>query len=269
MSLKAIGKEPSRPRKPRRAGRWWVALLPALALAAAATAAQAPTADGLLRAAFDNWRARSSAVVITMTVHRPDWQRSLTLLASTEGDEKALVRFTAPAEDVGNALLKVGDDTWLYNPKLNQVISLPSSMLSQSWMGSDFSYNDLSKANDILTLYTHRLIKVEREADHAVYTIESIPKAGAPVVWGKRTEEIRDDGVILAETWYDQDMRPVRRMVTDRVGPLGGRMYPLVMTMRPLSGQGRWTRIVATSGRFNIALPDYLFTLSNLQNRRR
>ena len=247
---------------------WGLALLLTIVPAAADAAASAPTADGLLRAVFDNWRARNSAVEITMTIHRPDWQRSLTMLASTEGDEKALVRFTAPAEDAGNALLKVGEDTWLYNPRLNQVISLPSSMLYRSWMGSDFSYDDLSKANDILTRYAHRIVKVEREGDHTAYTVEAIPKPGAPVVWGKRTEKIRDDGVMLAETWYDQDMRPVRHMVTDRVAPLGGRMYPVVMSMQTLGEPGKWTRIVATSGRFNTPLPDYLFTVSNLRNRR-
>ncbi len=239
-----------------------LATLPAFAQAAA------PNADALLRAAFDNWRAKSSNTDITMTVHRPDWQRSMEMKAWTQGDDDALVRFTAPAKDAGNATLKKGDETWVFNPKLNRVIKLPASMLAQSWMGSDFSYNDLAKSDAVLTQYTHRLTATAQQDGHPVYTIEAIPKPGAPVVWGKLELKVRDDGVMLAETYFDQDMKPVRRMTTDKVGQIGGRDYPVVMTMTPASEPGKWTRIETKTGRFNIEIPGYLFTLSNLQNPR-
>jgi len=237
-------------------------------LCSLSAASAAPSADALLRAAFDNWRAKSSVSEIAMTVHRPDWERTSQMKAWTRGDDDALVRFTAPAKDAGNATLKRGPDTWVFNPKLNQVIKLPASMLAQSWMGSDFSYNDLSKADDVLTQYSHRLLGSEQAGGHTVYAVEALPKPAAPVVWGKIVAKIRDDGVMMAETYYDQDMKPVRSMTTDKVGILGGRFYPLVMTMRPAGEPGKWTRIVTASGKFDVTLPDYLFTLSNLQNPR-
>lgn len=231
--------------------------------------AQETDADALLRASFDNWRAKSSDSEITMTVHRPDWERSMSMKAWTHGDDFALVRFTAPAKDAGNATLKTDKGTWIYNPKLNQVIKLPASMLAQSWMGSDFSYNDLSKADDILTEYTHKLVKTEEADGEKLYTIEAIPKPDAPVVWGKLVVKVREDGVMLAETYYDQDMKVVREMTTEKVGEVGGRDYPLVMVMRPADEPEKWTRIETLSADFNIDLPSYLFTLSNLQNPRR
>jgi outer membrane lipoprotein-sorting protein len=234
----------------------------------ASPAYAAPSADALVKEAYDNWRAASSTTIVTMTVHRPDWERTLTMKAWTRGDNDALVRFTAPAKDAGNATLKLGDDTWIFNPKLNQVIKLPASMMAQSWMGSDFSYNDLAKANDILTEYTHRITDTEEEDGHTIYTIEAIPKTGVPVVWGKQVVKVRDDGVMMAETFYDQDMKPLRAMTTDTVADVGGRPYPKVMTMRPTGQPGKWTRIETLSGEFGLALPGYLFTLSNLQNPR-
>jgi outer membrane lipoprotein-sorting protein len=233
-----------------------------------ASTARAADADALIRKAFDNWRAKSSATDITMIVHRPDWERRLTMTAWTKGDDDALVRFTAPAKDAGNATLKKGDETWVFNPKLNQVIKLPASMLAQSWMGSDFSYNDLSKADDMLTEYTHKILGSAKKDGHTVYTIEAVPKPGAPVVWGKQVVKVRDDGVMLGETYYDQDMKPVRAMTTSKVAKIGGREYPVVMTMRPADAPGKWTEIETTSGKFDITVPDYLFTLSNLQNPR-
>jgi len=239
-----------------------------LALSAPVQAAT-PDADALLRTAFDNWRAKSSTTEVAMTVHRPDWERSMEIKAWTRGDDDALVRFTAPAKDAGNATLKTGDDTWVFNPKLNQVIKLPASMMAQSWMGSDFSYNDLSKANDLLTKYTHRIIDTQKDGAHTIYVIEALPKPGAPVVWGKQVVKVRDDGVMMGETYYDQDMKPVRAMTTEKVAAIGGREYPVLMTMRPSDDPEKWTQLETRSGSFNIDLPNYLFTLSNLQNPRK
>jgi outer membrane lipoprotein-sorting protein len=241
-------------------------------LAGALLAGWAGPADAdatqLLKAAFDNWRANSSRTEIAMTVHRADWERTSQMTARTRGDDDALVRFTGPAKDAGNATLKLGDDTWVFNPKLNQVIKLPASMMSQSWMGSDFSYSDLSKANDILTKYTHHILGTEESDGHTITEIEAIPKPGAPVVWGKLVARVREDGVLIGETYFDQDMKPVRTMTTDDVAVVGGRPYPKIMTMRPADSPTNWTRIETISGAFDIEQPDYFFTLSNLQNPR-
>ena len=228
----------------------------------------AADADALVRAAFDNWRAKSSQTEITMTVHRPDWERSMTMKAWTHGDNEGLVRFVAPAKDAGNATLKKGDQTWVFNPKLNQVIKLPASMLAQSWMGSDFSYNDLAKSDELLTDYTHKIVGEKKSDGHTVYTIDAIPKPGAPIVWGKLQVAIRDDGIMLGEIYFDQDMKAVRRMTTDKVGMIGGREYPATMTMKPANEAGKWTRIKTVSGKFDISIPGYMFTLSNLRNPR-
>jgi outer membrane lipoprotein-sorting protein len=248
---------------------WKMAVSIAFALSLPlAAAAQTPNAETLLKRAFDNYRAKSSQSMLTMTVHRPDWERQMTLQARTRGETDAIVRFIAPPKDAGNATLKLGDDTWVFNPKLNQVIKLPASMLGQAWMGSDFSYNDLAKSEDLLTQYTHRTLGAEKISGHTITTIEADPKPGAPVVWGKVVLKLRDDDVVMEETFFDQDMKPARHMTTDKVGPLGDRSYPVVMTMRPMDEPGQWTRIETTDAHFNINLPDYIFTLSNLQNPR-
>jgi outer membrane lipoprotein-sorting protein len=239
-----------------------------LALAGPAVALAAPDADAILRKAYENYRSQSSESTVAMTIHRPAWERHLQLKAWTRGQDDALVRFTAPSKDAGSATLKLGRDTWVYNPRLNQVIKLPASMMSQSWMGSDFSYDDLAKSTDIVTDYTHRLLGSAQAGGHTVWTIEATPKPGAPVVWGKVNVAIRDDDVLLEETFFDQDMKPARRMTTGKVGLITGLPYPVSMTMTPLDQPGQWTRTDTADARFNAALPSWLFTLSNLQNPR-
>jgi outer membrane lipoprotein-sorting protein len=242
-----------------RSPRWLVFTGALCVLSAHAAASSEPDASALLRAAFDNWRADSSTSSVQMTIHRPDWERHLSMRSWTRGHDEALVRFTAPAKIAGNATLKLGNETWIFNPKINQVVKLPASMLSQSWMGSDFSYDDLAKAEDLLTQYTHRIVGTEHATGHTIYLIEALPKPGAPIIWGKQMAKVRDDGIFLEESYYDQDLKLVRAMTTDRIGPLGGRDYPLVLTMH---------RSEAPDARFNLRLPDYLFTRSNLENPR-
>ena len=230
--------------------------------------ASAQDASALMRAAFDNWRAKTSETTVEMVIHRPDWQRSSTMVGWTEGDDLSLARFTAPAKDKGNATLIKNGQAWVFNPKLNQVVKIPSSTMAQSWMGSDFSYDDLSKTTDLLNRYTHKIIATGSSGGHTVYTIESRPKSGAPVVWGKQEVKIRDDGIFLEQKFFDQDMNVVRTMSVDKIGSIGGRTYPIVVTMHPSDKPGNWTRITTKKAKFDISLPGYTFTTSNLQNPR-
>lgn len=244
-------------------------MIAAIGLAASALSAPAPDADAILRQAFQNYRATSSETTVAMTIHRPAWDRHMEMKGWTRGEDGALVRFIAPVKDAGNAMLALGRESWVFNPKLNQVIKLPASMLAHSWMGLDFSHNDLSKSTDIISLYTHRLVSTQQVGGHTLWTMEATPKPGAAVVWGKVSLKIRDDYVLMEQTFFDQDNKPARRMQTDKVGPLDARLYPLIMTMHPIDLPNQWTRIETLDARFNVPVPAYRFTLSNLQNPRR
>ena len=243
-------------------------VIAAIALAALPMAAVAQSAEDILRSAFDNWRADSSHAVTSMTIKRSSGTREMTMESWTQGEDKALVRFTAPARDAGNATLQLGKSTYVFNPKLNQVIKLPSSAMSQSWMGSDFSYEDLSRSERVIGDYTHTLIETRSENGHKIYVIESVPKRGVPIVWGKQILSVRDDGVLYSIEYFDQVGNRVRTMSADKIGTLDGRPYPVEMTMRVDDKPGEFTRVTTVSSEFNIDIPKYLFTKSNLQNPR-
>ncbi len=228
----------------------------------------AQDAAGILTAAYNNWRADSSHAVIEMTIRRSNGERHLTMESWTQGDDKGLVRFTAPARDAGNATLQIGNRTWVYNPKLSQVIQLPVSAMSQSWMGSDFSYDDMTQTEDSVRDYDHRLLETRQVGGHTIWVIESIPKRGKPIVWGKLILQIRDDYIIMQQDYYDQRGALVRSMSTDRVSTIAGRPYPSVMTMTTVAKPRDWTRMTTISAEFDGAFPGYLFTRSNLQNPR-
>lgn len=239
-----------------------------VALLASSGIAQAADAKSLLRAAYDNWRSDASQTTVKMTIHRPGWERKMTMISYTRGEDDALVRFIAPAKDAGNATLKLGKNTWLFNPKLNQVVKLPASLMAQPWMGSDFSYSDLARSEDVLKHYNLTVTGTKSSGGHKVHVIEAVPKRGAPVVWGKQVVKVRDDGIMMELAFYDQDMALVRTMSTDRIRKLAGRDFPVVMTMKTTAAPNEWTRMETIDAKFDVDLPNYLFTKSNLTNPR-
>jgi outer membrane lipoprotein-sorting protein len=228
----------------------------------------APDARSIVKDALDYLRDTSSFVEIAMNVHRPDWERKSLMQSWTRGEKDALTRFVEPAKDAGSATLKVGDDMWIYTPQLSRVIKLPFSMMAQSWMGSDFSYNDLAKSDELLLHFDNRIVSEEEDDGHKVYVIEATPQANAPVIWGKETVRIRDDHLLLEETFFDQDQKPVKRLKAMKIAPLGGKICVTQMRMEQLEKTGHWTDITYRRAKFGLALPPSLFSLANLRNPR-
>ncbi len=111
----------------------------------------------------------------------------MSMRAWSEGDKLSLVRVTEPKKDAGNGTLLKDTDMWSYSPKINRIIKIPSSMMSQGWMGSDFSNKDISKSTDILEQYDHKLVSQEVEDGYTVYTIEAIPHEDAAIVWVRKS----------------------------------------------------------------------------------
>lgn len=228
----------------------------------------AQSARDIIKGAIDNFRGLSSYSEATMIIHRPDWQRSMEMKIWTQGMDKSLVRITAPKKDVGNGTLLIDDDMWSYSPKINRVIKIPSSMATQSWMGSDFSNNDVSRADDIVDQYRHTLLETGDHEGMKLYTIESIPHEDAPVVWGREVLRVREDYVLLSHDFYDQDGVRVKTLETRDIQTIDGRNVATVERMTKADKPDEWTEFRMANIKFNIEIPNNTFTLSSLRNPR-
>ena len=222
----------------------------------------------LVSGAIDQTRGKYSYAEMSMLIKRPSWQRESALKAWTRGREDALIRFIAPVRDAGNALLKQGDRMWTYTPKLNKSIRLPGGMMSQSWAGSDFSYNDMSRSDRWLHDYRLQHVASDTHDDKAVYVIDALPRENAAVVWGKEQLRIREDLVLLDLTYFDQDMQPVRHMQALQLGQLGGRVMATRLRMQELDKPDQYTELSYRTMDFDVEVPDRMFTLFSLQSGR-
>lgn len=247
-----------------------IAILCLLSLCGTALPAWAaePTAHDLVAAAIDLTRGTTSYAEMSMTIHRPEWQRSSALVAWTRGREDALIRFTAPPKDAGNATLKDDTKMWTFTPKLNRVIRLPYSMMSQGWAGSDFSYNDLSRTDQLLHEYDLEIVETTVADSGRIYRIRATPHDDAPVVWGREELVLRDDHVLTEHTFFDQALEPIKRLEALAVATLGGRTFATRVRMNDLLEDDHWTEIEYTKAEFDIPLDDALFTVFSLQSGR-
>ena len=225
-------------------------------------------AASIVRDAVNHWRGLSSYTEMSMVIHRTDWERSMTMRAWTKGDKQSLVRVIEPKKDRGNGTLTDDNNMWTYSPKVNRVIKIPSSMMGQSWMGSDFSNKDVARADDIIDQYNHALLGTEELDDITVYEIESIPHEEAAVVWGREVLTIRDDHVILRHRFYDQDGELVKTLESLEIAEMGGRTVAKRQRMSKTESPEEWTEIQVNSVEYEIDIRDSMFTQSNLRNPR-
>jgi len=229
----------------------------------------AQNAQVLVEASFNYMRGKTSTATVEMVIHRPEWERVVTIKAWTKGEQNSIFWITAPPKDKGNGTLKRGREMWLYNPKVNRVIKIPPSMMSQAWMGSDFSNDDLSKTDSLLHDYSHTIIGTETHEGRTVYVIQSMPKLDAPVIWGMQKLRIREDRIFLSQEFYDEELQLVKAMTTLGIKMMGGRLFPRVWKMQKADAQAEYTLLEYIDLAFDKQLPEGLFTISSLKRPRR
>ena len=229
----------------------------------------AADAGAIVENSFKYIRGNASIATVEMTVHRPEWERRMTIKAWTRGKKDSLFYIQSPPKDHGNGTLKKSREMWMYNPKVNRVIKVPPSMMSQSWMGSDFSNNDLSKSDSFVDDYNHSIVGEETHEGKKVYVIKSMPKPDAPVIWGMQMLKIREDRIWLSQEFFDEDLQSVKIMTTLQIQIMGGKLYPRVWRMRESDKKNRYTQLTYESLTFKADLPDSMFTLTSLRKARR
>jgi outer membrane lipoprotein-sorting protein len=227
------------------------------------------TADEIVQRAQDKANGLSSVGTMKMTIVRPDWSRDVTMKAWSKGTDFSMILITAPASDKGQVFLKRYNEMWNWMASISRMIKIPPSMMSQSWMGSDFTNDDLVRMNSIVTDYTHTIAGTENVEDYDCYKIELIPKPEAAVVWGKVYLWIaKDDYYEMKAEYYDEDGALVNTMLASGVKQMGDRKLPSLMIMIPEDKKGNQTKLEMLDMKFNIPVEDSFFSQQNMKTVR-
>jgi len=246
----------------------FAALLIALALGGAALAADRLDPHELSRRLDDLYRSGSSHGVLSMTVTTPYYERTLRLEVWSRGMSDTLIRILSPKKEEGTATLKRGGEMWNFLPRIQKTIRIPPSMMMASWMGSDFTNDDLVRETSWEKDYS-----VEFAPDPPPGQVGLLyrPREGAPVTWAKVVGWIDEKSLLpVAIEYYDEKDRKARVMTFEEIGALGGRTLPRRVILTPLSEEkkGHKTVMVYEEMAFEVALPDSLFSLTGLRTMR-
>ena len=237
-----------------------------LLLAAGALPAQITDIKDVVRRADEKFRGSSSIGEFTMTIQRPSWERTISMKNWTLGTEFSLILITAPAKEKGQVFLKRENEMWNWVPSINRMIKIPPSMMMQSWMGSDFTNDDLVKESSLVKDYEHRLLGEEKLEGYDCYKIELIPKEEAAVVWGKIFMWISKDELLwLKAEFFDEDGELVNTEILTDIKQMDDRIIPTRLEMIPADEEGHKTIMTFDEIDFDVPLEESFFSIQNMK----
>ncbi len=219
----------------------------------------------LLHEVDQTHRAKSSFAEVTMTIENPDWTRTLKMEAWSLGTKFTLIRILSPAKDRGVSTLRRNLEMWNYFPKINREIKVPPSMMMGSWMGSDFTNDDLVKQSDLADEYQVTLETLPKK-----FVLTLIPKQNTATVWGKIIIHVNKKYRLpLKEVFYDENETKVRELIFSENTEFSGKLLPRKMEMVSIAKPKHKTTVYYDKLKLNAGLKESFFSLHNLKKAKR
>ncbi|MFV0590583.1 MAG: outer membrane lipoprotein-sorting protein [Draconibacterium sp.] len=253
-----------------RSVNWHKLLLGFLMIAGAlAGKAQEINIEDIVRQADEKFRGTSSIGEMTMIIERPSWSRTVSMKNWTLGNNYSLIYITAPAKEKGQVFLKRDKEMWNWVPNIERMIKIPPSMMMQSWMGSDFTNDDLVKESSMADDYHQKLLGEEVLEGYNCYKIELIPHDDAAVVWGKVIMWISKEELHwLKAEFYDEDGYLVNTEILSDIKQMDDRLMPTRLEMIPADEDGNKTIMIFDKIDFNVDIKQSFFSQQNMKRIR-
>ncbi len=190
------------------------------------------SAEDIIKKVEDNMNGKSADITMAMEVHTKISKRTVRLQSLSVGKEKSFIKILYPKKDYGITFLKLDNTMWQYVPRIERIIKIPASMMLQSWMGSDFTNDDLVKESSISDDYRQTLLK----EDDKLYKVELIPKEEAAVVWGKVVMDVSKEYYLpLTVEYYDEEGILSRVLYYKDIKRFQNRFYPSYWELVPVT----------------------------------
>ena len=223
-------------------------------------------AKDIVSKADEKMRGNTSQIEMTIRTVRPAWSREMDIKAWMKGTDYAMIVIQSPAKDKGIVFLKRKKEVWNWMPTLERTIKLPPSMMSQSWMGTDFTNDDLVKESSIVNDYLHSIIGDTTIDNRVCYIIQMIPKPEAAVVWSKLIVCIdKIDFLELHTRFYDEDGKLINIMNAYDIKMMGGRLIPTHFEMIPTDKKNQKTEMIYKKIQYNKPIEDNFFTTEKMK----
>jgi outer membrane lipoprotein-sorting protein len=232
--------------------------------------AQDPDAKEIVKKADEKFKGEMSGYsVMSMTIVRPTWQRTVDFKAWSMEDDYALTLITAPAREKGQTFLKRKSEMWNWNPAINRLIKLPPSMMSQGWMGSDYTNDEILRESSVVYDYIHTIEGEEEIDGRLCYKIKLLAKENADVLWGYQMWWVdKKENIVLKSELFDEDGFLVRTEYGKDLKVIDGRFLPTTLELIPEENPGNKTVVRILEMKFNIKMDESFFSQQNMKTIR-
>lgn len=221
------------------------------------------SAEDIIKKVDELYRSKTSETRITMEIVTPRWSRTMKMDMWSQGMKHTLIRILEPKKDKGIATLRRDDQMWNYFPKVNKTIKVPPSMMMGSWMGSDFTNDDLVRETSLADDYTFGLMP--NDGEHHVLELKA--KAKTATVWTRIVIVVRKaDYLPVRQDYYDEKGKLVRNISFEKIKDFGGRTMPSEMIITPVAKPGNKTVVRYESAKFDLKLKESMFSLRKLRD---
>lgn len=254
-------------RIPRMTALAGVVALAFIAHPAAGQPTEAPDVTRLLRRFDEMYESSGTMARIEIEIVTPKKTRTMKMRVWSKGENRALIVIDAPARDAGTATLRVDRNLWNYLPKISRTIRVPPSMMMGSWMGTDFTNDDLVRESSYEEDYAAEL--AGRSEDPPGWRVRLLAKPDVPGLWNSVELVFDDEHELPVQVrYYDRKDRLARTMLLDDIRQMDGRWVAMRMRAIPEDEEGEYTEMRYTAIEFDADVDDRLFSLSELERRR-
>ena len=188
------------------------------------------------------------------------------------GNARSVLVFQNPATVRGTRFLTIGNssgnsDQWIFLPGIGKVRRIASSESGGSFMGSDFSYDDMSMMGRSVDLDTHTILREETLEGNACYVIQSVPKTSdfqysKTVIWIDKTNYR-----VYKREMYDKRGALAKILETSGYKNVQGFDTPSQTKLTTVSA-GTFTIIYIDIVKYNDPIPEGVFTTAYLETGR-
>jgi outer membrane lipoprotein-sorting protein len=228
-------------------------------------AADAPTGAWVLTKVVENNYADTRVAVSEMVIHLARNTRTVKAKSWVKGSDKSFSEFLYPPRDAGTKMLKLGDELWTYTPSTDRTIKISGSMLRQSVMGSDLSYEDMMEDHKLIDEYSAAVAGTDTVLGRQCWVLELTAKTPDVSYHTRKVWVDKERYVPLRENRFAKSGKLLKTTEVKSVSQHQGRWVADRAVFKDALKAGEGTEFVLDSIRLNVPIPDYIFSKAALK----
>lgn len=221
--------------------------------------------DSILEKVDKNMASKNRIVESSMTIHGKRSSRTLTAKTWSEGVKKSFTEYLSPAAEKGTKMLKLDRKLWIYAPATDRTIQISGSMLRQSVMGSDMSYEDMMDDRTLQQVYSEKLLGEETIDGRKVYHLLLVAKMTDVAYHSQHLWVDAERYAPLRQELYAKSGQLLKKIEFSDVQRIQNRWFPMKMNYKDMLGDSKGTEFVVTKIQFDQDIPAYIFSKAALK----